>query len=78
MNGVIMTMAMLPAILNSGSTPTADITTFTGWATTLVSWLVTTMGTVLDFLLSHPIALVGLVLSLIVTAVGMLRRIIGG
>lgn len=60
------------------TTPSADITTFTGWATSLVQWLITTMGTVLDFLLSHPIALVGLVLSLIVTAVGMLRRIIGG
>ena len=60
------------------TTPAADITTFTGWATSLVQWLITTMGTVLDFLLAHPIALVGLVLSLIVTAVGMLRRIIGG
>lgn len=67
-----------PAIMaNSGSTA-ADITTFTSWATSLVTWLVTTMGTFLDFLLAHPIALVGLVLSLVVTAAGMLRRMIGG
>lgn len=66
-----------PAIMAT-STPSADITTFTTWASSLVTWLVTTMGTFLDFLLAHPIALVGLVLSLIVTAVGMLRRIIGG
>lgn len=66
-----------PAIMAT-STPAADITTFTTWATSLVSWLVTTMGTFLDFLLAHPIAMVGLVLSLIVTCVGMLRRIIGG
>lgn len=66
-----------PAILYA-STPSADISTFTTWATSLVTWLVSTMETFLSFLISHPIALVGLVLSLIVTAVGMLRRIIGG
>lgn len=77
MPSFMMFAAFMPFMLNTSS-PSADITTFTGWATSLVQWLITTMGTVLDFLLSHPIALVGLVLSLIVTAVGMLRRIIGG
>lgn len=68
----------MPNFMLMTTSTSADITTFTGWATSLVSWIVTTMGTFLDFMLSNPIALVGLVLSLIVTAVGMLRHIIGG
>lgn len=68
----------MPGFVLMSSTPAADITTFTGWATSLVTWIVTTMTTFLNFMISNPIALVGLVLMLIVTAVGMLRHIIGG
>lgn len=42
------------------TTPSADISTFTTWATSLVTWLVSTMETFLTFLVGHPIALVGL------------------
>lgn len=62
----------------ASETPDASIETFTGWATTMLSWFITTMGTILNFFLSHPIVLVGLVMSLIVAAIGMLRHIIGG
>lgn len=66
---------MVPVLL---TTPAADIGTFTGFATSLLQWLVTTFGTVLDWMLAHPIAFVGLIMSLIVTAIGTLRHIIGG
>lgn len=65
-------------IMFTAQTPDASIETFTGWATTMLSWFITTMGTILNFFLSHPIVLVGLVMSLIVAAIGMLRHIIGG
>lgn len=72
-------MPLLSAFVRFESeTPTADISTFTSWATTMLSWFITTMETVLTFFLSHPIVLVGLVMSLIVAAIGMLRHIIGG
>lgn len=70
---------LVPAIVMSGSTPsTGDLSTFTGFADALLSWLVTTMGTILEFLLAHPIALVSIVLSLIVAAIGMIFNILKG
>lgn len=65
-------------VMFTAQTPDASIETFTGWATTMLSWFITTMGTILNFFLTHPIVLVGLVMSLIVAAIGMLRHIIGG
>lgn len=49
-----------PAIMYNSGSASADISTFTTWATSLVTWLVSTMETFLSFLISHPIALVGL------------------
>lgn len=62
----------------AAATSSADIGTFTGFATSILTWLVTTFGTVLDFMIANPICFVGLILSLIVTAIGTLRHIIGG
>ena len=66
-------MGILPASQTAGS-----IGTFTGFATELLTWLITTFGTVLNFMLSNPICFVGLVTALIVTAIGTLRHLIGG
>lgn len=57
---------------------TADIGTFTGFGTQLLTWLITTFGTVLNFMLANPICFVGLAMMLIVAAIGTLRHIIGG
>lgn len=56
----------------------ADIGTFTGFGTQLLTWLVTTFGTILNFMLANPICFVGLAMMLIVAAIGTLRHIIGG
>ena len=56
----------------------ADISTFTTFATQLLTWLVTTFQTVLNFMIANPICFVGLVMVLIVAAIGTLRHLIGG
>jgi len=73
-----MLMMVNPFILANSGSATADITTFTAFATSLLSWLVTTFGTVLNFMLANPICFVGLVMMLIVAAIGTLRHLIGG
>ena len=60
------------------ATSSADLSTFTGFATTILSWLITTFGTILDFMIANPICFIGLILSLIVSAIGTLRHLIGG
>ena len=56
----------------------ADISTFTNFATQLLTWLITTFTTVLNFMIQNPICFVGLVMVLIVAAIGTLRHLIGG
>lgn len=75
-----MPIAMMPVVgaIIRATTPAADITTFTGFATSLLQWLITTFGTIISFLLENPICLVGLVMSLVVAAIGTLRHLIGG
>lgn len=60
------------------SNASADISTFTNFATQLLTWLVTTFQTVLNFMIANPICFVGLVMVLIVAAIGTLRHLIGG
>lgn len=75
----LFVVPMMSALIQfTSETPSADISTFTGWATSMLQWFITSMTTILNFFLSHPIVLVGLVMSLIVAAIGMLRHIIGG
>lgn len=51
---------------------------FTTFATEILNWLITTFTTILNWLVGHPIALIGLIVSLIVMAIGTLRHLIGG
>lgn len=71
---------MMAFLTASGSTssPAADLNTFTGFATEILSWMITTFSTILNFMLKNPICFVGLVVALIVTVIGTLRHIIGG
>lgn len=65
-------------ILATSDTPAADFTTFLGWGSTLLTTLLTWMSDVLTWMLARPIVFVGLVMMLIVAAIGTLRHIIGG
>lgn len=62
----------------AASAATGSLSTFTGFATEILTWLITTFGTILTFMLANPICFVGLIVSLIVTAIGCLRHVIGG
>lgn len=62
----------------ASTAPAADFSTFTGFGTELLTWLVQTFTTILNWMLSHPICFVGLIMSLIVAAIGTLRHVIGG
>lgn len=68
MNGILMTEA----------TTNATLSFFFEQATSALTWIITSMGTVLNFMLSNPICFIGLIVSLIVTVVGTLRHVIGG
>ena len=66
-------------ILFTGDTAgAATIETFTGFGTTILTWLITTFGTLLNWMLANPIVFVGLAMSLIIAAIGTLRHLIGG
>lgn len=54
------------------------ISTITTLGTSLVTWFVSTWSTIITFMLNNPICFVGLVVWLIVAAIGIVRRVIGG
>lgn len=66
------------AVLATEASSTADLTTFFGFATSALTWLITTFGTILNFMLANPICFVGLIFSLIGLAFVYLRSTIGG
>lgn len=69
-----MDMGMLLA----ASGGAADISTFTGFATDILTWMISTFSSILNFMLANPICFVGLIVGLIVTVIGTLRHVIGG
>lgn len=62
---------------SGGTSQTADISTFITWAQTVITFIVGTMDTFLQWMLANPIVLIGLVLALILSAVGFLRHLLG-
>lgn len=73
---IIRRIFLMPSILATGTA--GDLSTFTGFATEILTWLVTTFSTILSFMLANPICFVGLIVGLVVTAIGTLRHLIGG
>lgn len=55
-----------------------DLTTFTQFATQVLTWFITSMGTVLSFLLANPIALWSIIVGMIVAVIGMIFNILHG
>lgn len=72
-------LVFMPAItfLARSSGASADIATFITWAQSVITFIVSTMDSFLQWMLANPIVLIGLVLSLIVAAVGFLRHLLG-
>lgn len=59
------------------SDPGFALSTLTDAATAVLTWLVTTWGTIINFLLQNPVAFIGLIMWLIVAAIGIVRRFLG-
>lgn len=77
----IITMAittLAPRLVAQSSAPAADLTTFFGFGTSALTWIISCFTTILNFMLANPICFVGLVFSLIGTAFVYLRSTIGG
>lgn len=72
-------LVFMPAItfLSRQASTNADIATFITWAQSVITFIVSTMDSFLSWMLENPIVLIGLVLSLIVAAVGFLRHLLG-
>lgn len=64
-------------LLASAAT-TADLTTFTTWGTSILTWIISSFTSVLQFMLANPICFVWLIVSLIGVVFVFLRRTIGG
>lgn len=56
----------------------ADIATFTGFATAVLTWIIDAMTTVLQFLLANPLALWAIIVGAIVMVIGTLFNILKG
>lgn len=65
------------AVFEAATTP-ATLQTFTSFATDILEWLISTFGKILTFMIANPICFVGLIMSLVIAAVGILRHVIGG
>lgn len=57
---------------------TADVSTFLELGTSVVTWLLTTFGSILTFMLANPICFLGLIMTIVGTAFVYLRSTIGG
>lgn len=71
-------VAFAPRVLLESSSSTADLTTFFGFGTSALTWIITCFGTILNFMIANPICFIGLIFSLIGTAFVYLRSTIGG
>lgn len=65
-------------IVATATSPEFSIQTLTGFGTQLLDWIITTINTVLTWMLANPVVFIGLILSLIIAAIGILRHLIGG
>lgn len=57
---------------------TADASSITGllqMATEMFTWFITSMGTLVTFIIDHPIVIVGFLILLVGAVVGMFMRI---
>ena len=62
----------------SGVLATADASTFGGileMASDLLAWAITSMGTIVDFIVEHPMMTIFLVFTIVGFACGLLFRI---
>lgn len=67
-------LAMIPAILTSGE-GAGSLSDILSMATELLTWVITSMGSIITFISSHPLILIFMIITIVGFAVGMLMRI---
>lgn len=67
--------SMIPVLATASG---ATIDTFTGFGTTVLTWMITSFTSILTWMLANPIVFIWLVISLIGVVFVFLRRTIGG
>ena len=70
-----MSMAMY-ALLGADAA-TGTLGAFTTTATEMLTWLITSMGTILGFMFSNTACLIGLCVALCISAIGIIKHMIG-
>lgn len=63
------------AVLLSGSSSSGDLSAILSAATSLATWIISTIGSFLNFIIDNPVILVLFLMMLVSFAVGMLFRI---
>lgn len=70
-------LAAVPSLLNAAESA-FDFSSFTGWATSVLTWILTSFTSVLNWMLANPFVFIWLIISLIGVVFVFLRRTIGG
>lgn len=70
---MLTVLAMIPALLTSGEA--SSLTDILSMATELLSWVITSMTSIITFIGSNPLILIFMIITIVGFAVGMLMRI---
>lgn len=70
----MMSPAMMRSVLGADATGGASITNFLSFASELLTWVLTSMTSIIGWLFDNPAALLFLVLALIIAVWGMVRH----
>lgn len=65
-------------VLMESTSANATLGTFTEFVNTILTWFITSMRTVLGFLIENPIALWSIIVGMIIAVIGMIFNILRG
>lgn len=65
-------------VLMEQTSANATLGTFTEFANTILTWFISSMRTVLGFLIENPIALWSIIVGMIIAVIGMIFNILRG
>lgn len=68
-------MLLTSIVASSGGSTAGSLTNILSSATELLTWFITSMGNILNFITSNPVCLMMFLILIVGSAVGMLFRI---
>lgn len=63
--------------LATGTTAAGTLANFLSSATEMLTWIITSIGSILNFMFTNTACLIGLCVWLCVAAIGIIKRMIG-